>query len=101
MVVTPSTLMQTYTVVLHQAEEGGFWGEVLELPGCVSQGEIIGEFRENIREAIVGTESEQPKLEIQPEPTLAEKDHFQFVVQEPYETLMTVSEANDTWTAAS
>ena len=34
------------------SEEGGYWGEVLEPPGCVSQGETLEEFRHNVREAI-------------------------------------------------
>lgn len=43
---------QTLTVVVHEAEEGGYWGEVLELPGCASQGETLEELRANMREAI-------------------------------------------------
>ena len=41
-------------VVIHEAEEGGFWAEVPALPGCVSQGETIEELIENIHEAIEG-----------------------------------------------
>jgi predicted RNase H-like HicB family nuclease len=41
-----------YTVLIHQAEEGGFWAEVPELPGCLSQGETIEEALSNSREAI-------------------------------------------------
>jgi len=41
-----------YTVLVHQAEEGGFWAEVPELPGCLSQGETIEEALSNSREAI-------------------------------------------------
>ena len=41
-----------YTIVIHPAEEGGFWGEVLELPGCVSQGKTKGELLANIKDAI-------------------------------------------------
>jgi len=39
-------------VVVHNAEEGGFWAEVPALPGCVSQGETEEELLVNIREAI-------------------------------------------------
>jgi predicted RNase H-like HicB family nuclease len=46
--------MHTYTVVVHEDSEGGFWGEVPALPGCYSQGETIDELKGNIREAIVG-----------------------------------------------
>jgi len=41
-----------YTVIFHQAEEGGYWAEVPALPGCYSQGESIEETVKNIREAI-------------------------------------------------
>ena len=41
-----------YTIIMHQAEEGGYWVEVPALPGCYSQGEGIEETMENIREAI-------------------------------------------------
>ncbi|MCC5845568.1 MAG: type II toxin-antitoxin system HicB family antitoxin [Verrucomicrobia bacterium] len=39
-------------IIVHKAEEGGFWAEVPALPGCVSQGETMVEVRDNIREAI-------------------------------------------------
>lgn len=41
-----------YTVLIHPAEEGGFWSEVPELPGCYSQGETIDETMRNAKEAI-------------------------------------------------
>lgn len=44
-------LMQ-YTVVVHSAEEGGYWAEVPSLPGCFSQGETIDEAMNNVKEAI-------------------------------------------------
>ena len=42
-----------YTILVHQAEEGGFWSEVPALPGCYSQGETIDETLRNTRDAIV------------------------------------------------
>jgi predicted RNase H-like HicB family nuclease len=39
-------------VVIHPAEEGGYWAEVPALPGCYSQGETREEILANIREAI-------------------------------------------------
>jgi predicted RNase H-like HicB family nuclease len=44
----------TLRVLIHSAEEGGYWAEVPALPGCVSQGETMDELRSNIREAIEG-----------------------------------------------
>jgi predicted RNase H-like HicB family nuclease len=41
-------------VVVHEAEEGGFWAEVPVLPGCASQGETMDELVVNVREAIAG-----------------------------------------------
>jgi len=41
-----------YTILAHQAEEGGFWSEVPVLPGCYSQGETIDEALQNAKEAI-------------------------------------------------
>jgi predicted RNase H-like HicB family nuclease len=41
-----------YTILIHQAEEGGFWSEVPALPGCYSQGETIDETLNNTKEAI-------------------------------------------------
>lgn len=41
-------------VIVHDAEEGGFWGEVPALPGCVSQGESVDELLANLHEAIEG-----------------------------------------------
>ena len=41
-------------VLIHSADEGGYWAEVPALPGCVSQGETVDELRPNIREAIEG-----------------------------------------------
>lgn len=41
-------------VVVHEAEEGGYWAEVPGIPGCASQGETLEEVRRNICEAIEG-----------------------------------------------
>lgn len=41
-----------YTVIIHQADEGGYWAEVPVLPGCYSQGKTMEDTMRNIREAI-------------------------------------------------
>ena len=41
-------------IVLHEAEEGGYWAEVPAISGCVSQGESLDELLENLREAVEG-----------------------------------------------
>jgi predicted RNase H-like HicB family nuclease len=44
--------MRRYTVILHPAEESGYWVEVPALPGCYSQGESVEEAVAKAREAI-------------------------------------------------
>jgi predicted RNase H-like HicB family nuclease len=41
-------------VVVHEAEEGGYWAEVPAIPGCVAQGETIEELLTNLHEAVEG-----------------------------------------------
>ena len=43
-----------YPIIITEADEGGFWAEVPQLPGCVSQGETIAELKTNLRQAIAG-----------------------------------------------
>jgi predicted RNase H-like HicB family nuclease len=51
-------------VVVHEAEEGGYWAEVPAIPGCATQGETFEELMKNVHEAVEGCLSvdvEQPK----------------------------------------
>jgi predicted RNase H-like HicB family nuclease len=41
-------------VLIHEAEEGGFWAEVPALPGCVTEGETRAELLANLRDAVEG-----------------------------------------------
>jgi predicted RNase H-like HicB family nuclease len=41
-------------IVVHVAEEGGFWAEVPAVPGCATQGDSMDELMKNLREAIAG-----------------------------------------------
>lgn len=41
-------------VVIHKAEEGGYWAEFPSIPGCATQGETFGELLVNIYEAVEG-----------------------------------------------
>ena len=43
----------TYVVLVYEAEEGGYWAEVAEMPGCVSQGETLDELKANVTGAIL------------------------------------------------
>ena len=39
-------------VVVHEAEEGGYWAEVPAIPGCATQGETFEELLQNLYEAV-------------------------------------------------
>ena len=41
-------------VIVHRAEEGGFWAEVPAIPGCATQGETFEELLESLYEAVEG-----------------------------------------------
>ena len=50
-------------VVVHEAEEGGYWAEVPGIPGCATQGDTFEELLKNLYEAVEGCLSvdiEQP-----------------------------------------
>ncbi len=39
-------------VIVHDAEEGGYWAEVPAIPGCATQGENFEELLTNLYEAV-------------------------------------------------
>ena len=41
-------------VVVHEAEEGGYWAEVPAIPGCATQGDSLEELMKNVQEAVEG-----------------------------------------------
>ena len=41
-------------VVVHEAEDGGFWAEVPAIPGCATQGDTFEELLRNLYEAVEG-----------------------------------------------
>jgi predicted RNase H-like HicB family nuclease len=41
-------------IVVHEAEEGGFWAEVPAIPGCATQGETMEDLLDNVPEAVEG-----------------------------------------------
>jgi predicted RNase H-like HicB family nuclease len=41
-------------IVVHEAEEGGFWAEVPAIPGCATEGDTMDELMANLRDAIEG-----------------------------------------------
>jgi predicted RNase H-like HicB family nuclease len=41
-------------VVVHEAEEGGYWAEVPAIPGCATQGDTLEDLMKNVHEAVGG-----------------------------------------------
>jgi len=41
-------------VIVHTAEEGGFWAEVPAIPGCATEGDTFEELLERLYEAVEG-----------------------------------------------
>ena len=51
-------------IIVHEAEEGGFWAEVPAIPGCATQGDSFEELLENLYEAIEVELRRQKQLQI-------------------------------------
>ncbi|HPQ42057.1 MAG TPA: type II toxin-antitoxin system HicB family antitoxin [bacterium] len=58
-------------IIVHEAEEGGYWAEVPSIPGCATQGDTFEELLSNIYEAVEGCLS----VDIQ-ETSVSEKDRI-------------------------
>jgi len=58
-------------VVVHEAEEGGYWAEVPAIPGCATQGDTFEELLQNLYEAIEGCLS----VDVEP-PQSTDKDRI-------------------------
>ena len=75
--------MRTFTVLVRTAEEGGYWAEVPELPGCGSQGETLDELRTNVLEAIEACLQAHLEDEGEHMPERVEKWEIPFPADEP------------------
>ncbi|HEX5758838.1 MAG TPA: type II toxin-antitoxin system HicB family antitoxin [Thermoanaerobaculia bacterium] len=47
-----SSQQLTFKGVVHAEAEGGYWAEVPDLPGCLTQGSTLDEVYRNLTEAI-------------------------------------------------
>jgi predicted RNase H-like HicB family nuclease len=41
-------------VIVHEAQDGGYWAEVPAIPGCATQGETCEELLKNLSKAVEG-----------------------------------------------
>lgn len=63
-------------VVVHEAEEGGYWAEVPAIPGCATQGETFEELLQNLYEAVQGCLS----VPVQPPATTGRERVMEIIV---------------------
>ncbi len=49
---SPISPTAIYKAVVHPEAEGGYWAEILDLPGCFTQGQTLDEMYHNLPEAI-------------------------------------------------
>jgi predicted RNase H-like HicB family nuclease len=57
-------------VIIHEAEEGGYWAEVPAIPGCATQGDTFEELLANLYEAVevcLSVDLEEPPWRVAPE----------------------------------
>ena len=41
-------------ILVHEADEGGYWAEAPSIPGCATQGDSLEGLLESMREIVVG-----------------------------------------------
>lgn len=44
-------------ILVHEAEEGGYWAEAPSIPECATQGDSLEALLKNMREAVAGCQS--------------------------------------------
>ena len=43
--------MTAIKAIIHKADEGGYWAEIPDMPGCFTQGETLDEVKAHVLEA--------------------------------------------------
>ncbi|WP_169704092.1 type II toxin-antitoxin system HicB family antitoxin [Candidatus Kuenenia stuttgartensis] len=60
-------------IIVHKAEEGGYWAEVPAIPGCLAEGDTWEELLQNVYEAIEACLSvEKEDIKLSPEDKVLE-----------------------------
>lgn len=60
-------------IIIHEAEEGGYWAEVPAIPGCMTQGQTMQELIEHLYDAVEGCLSiDVDKTQLQKNDTVME-----------------------------
>lgn len=55
-----------HILIVHEAQEGGFWAEVPALEGCFAQGETLAELYDDMRGAIASQVEAQRVFGVDP-----------------------------------
>ena len=55
-------------VIVHEAEEGGYWAEVPSIPGCATEGDTFEDLLRNLYEAVEGCLSVRNDPVLDPNP---------------------------------
>lgn len=48
----PAQTPVSYRALVHPEQEGGYWAEVPDLPGCFTQGDSLDEIYHNLADAV-------------------------------------------------
>jgi predicted RNase H-like HicB family nuclease len=48
----PARTPVSYRALVHPEQEGGYWAEVPDLPGCFTQGDTLDEVYHNLADAV-------------------------------------------------
>jgi predicted RNase H-like HicB family nuclease len=60
-------------VIIHEAEEGGYWAEVPSIPGCATQGDSMVELIKNLYDAVEGCLNiDMEKIQLENKDTILE-----------------------------
>ena len=70
--------MNSFKVVIHNAEEGGYWAEVAGLPGCVSVGDTLEEVKANILDAFEGCLAAMLRWRLKQTATLTQENTLEY-----------------------
>ncbi len=65
-------LIMKIKVIIHEAEEGGYWAEVPSLPGCITEADTYDQLIANIKEAVEGCLEVIAERNIESQTTLTE-----------------------------
>ena len=52
--ITSTITTMKLRIIVHEAEEGGYWAEVPSIRGCATQGDTFEELLQNLAEATEG-----------------------------------------------